>query len=150
MYHITGLGVKRKKKKSFGLLDRARIWYNTGMKKLFATSALALLTGCMSLYTRAPWTEPRIERCYQSSRSVAGLGIICMFPQCMSDCPGDGGFMFENIFTIPLGVLVECEALAESAVDTVCLPVDWPLSASRARKPEPSAGEEVVVPVGRK
>jgi len=113
------------------------------MKKLIMATALALACcGCMNLYTRAPWTDGRIERCYQSSRAVAGLGIICMFPQCMSDCPGDGGFIFENIFTIPVGVLVECEAVVEAAVDTVCLPVDWPLSAWRRRKSEPRRNDE--------
>jgi hypothetical protein len=113
------------------------------MKKLLAIAALAFTAGCMNLCTRAPWTtSQRIESCYQSSRWVAGVGLICMFPQVMSDCPGDGGFVFENVFTIPFGLLVECEAVVEAAVDTVCLPFDWPVSAYRRRERERRRDEE--------
>ena len=102
-----------------------------------ALAAALLCGGCMNLYTRAPWTtSTRVERCYQSSGWVAGVGIVCMFPQMMSDCPGHGGFQVENLLTIPLGLLVECEAVVEAAVDTVCLPFDWPVSAYRRKREE--------------
>jgi len=89
-----------------------------------------LLCGCVNLYTRCPWTDERIDRMYQCSREAAALSIIVAFPQMMSDGPSRG-FMWENIFTIPLGCLCLCDAAVEACIDTVCLPVDWPLAESR-------------------
>lgn len=105
------------------------------MKRLAAIFAVALLSGCINAYTRFPTTAPRIERVYQCSSEAAGLAIVCSFPQCMSDNPGDGGFMWENCLTIPfLGLPCAVDALCEACIDTVLLPVDWPLSASRGDK----------------
>lgn len=103
------------------------------MKRLIAVAALSLTAGCMNMWTRNPLTDTRIERCYQSSSTMAGAVIIVSFPQMMSDCPGDNGFMWENVFTVPLGCLVMCDAACEAVVDTVCLPFDWPISAKRRR-----------------
>ena len=44
--------------------------------------------------------------------------------------------MWENIFTVPLGCLCLCDAVCEAAIDTVCLPFDWPISAKRKRDQE--------------
>lgn len=96
-------------------------------------AALALLlSGCVNCYTRCPGTDGEITEVYQSSRMAAGASLIVAFPQMMSDVPGTGFDPF-NIFTIPLGVLVLGDAVAEAAVDTVCLPVDCPLSRARRK-----------------
>jgi hypothetical protein len=60
------------------------------------------------------------------------MSIIIAFPQAMSDGPSRG-FMWENIFTIPLGCLGLCDAACETVIDTVCLPFDWPISAVRRK-----------------
>ena len=102
------------------------------MKKLLLTIVAATaLCGCVNLYTRMPGTRGRINSVYQSTSTAFSLGFVVMFPQIMSDNPGDGGFMWENCFTIPLGLMVEVDMLLEAVIDTVCLPVDWPLSNAR-------------------
>ena len=103
------------------------------MTRIFRITCAALLLsacGCVNLYTRCPWTDERIERVYQCSREAAGLSILVAFPQMMSDGPHET-YIWENIFTVPLGCLCLCDAVVEACVDTVCLPVDWPLAASR-------------------
>lgn len=102
---------------------------------VLAACALSLASGCANLYTRFPTTNAKIEQVYQSSRQAAGLSIIVAFPQMMSDVPGQG-YMWENIFTVPLGCLCLCDAVCEAAIDTVCLPFDWPISAKRKRDQE--------------
>ena len=102
---------------------------------VIAACALSLASGCVNLYTRFPTTNAKIEQVYQSSRQAAGLSIIVAFPQMMSDVPGQG-YMWENIFTVPLGCLCLCDAVCEAAIDTVCLPFDWPISAKRKRDQE--------------
>lgn len=102
---------------------------------VIAACALSLEAGCVNLYTRFPTTNAKIEQVYQSSRQAAGLSIIVAFPQMMSDAPGQG-YMLENVFTVPLGCLCLCDAVCEAAIDTVCLPFDWPISAKRKRDQE--------------
>jgi len=105
------------------------------MKGLTAIAMAALLCGCINLYTRFPTTDARIERVCQCSREAAALSIVCAFPQMMSDSPGDNGWMWENLLTIPfLGLPCAVDAVCEACIDTVCLPVDWPLSAIREKK----------------
>ena len=103
------------------------------VKHIFcAALLLSACSGCMNLWTRNPFTDTRIERCYQSTSTMAGGALIVAFPQMMSDNPGDGGFMWENCFTIPfMGLPCAVDAVCEACIDTVCLPVDWPLAASR-------------------
>ena len=97
------------------------------MLLMFASAAC----GCVNLYERAPWTNPEIRSVYQCSRAAAGLSVIIAFPQAMSDGPSRG-FMWENLLTIPfLGFPCAVDAVCEACIDTVCLPVDWPLAASR-------------------
>ena len=102
------------------------------MKRIALLIAVAALCGCVNLYTRFPTSDERIESVYQCTREAAALSVIVSFPQMMSDCPGDGGFMWENIFTVPLGCLCLCDSVCEACVDTVCLPFDWPVSAARS------------------
>ena len=96
---------------------------------MLALAAL-LCGGCVNCYTRLPMTATRIERVYQCSCAAAALSVLVAFPQMMSDGPSRG-FMCENIFTVPLGCLCLCDAAAEACIDTVCMPIDWPLSAAR-------------------
>ena len=97
---------------------------------LFLACALAC-SGCVNLYTRFPTTEEQIESVYQCSREAAGLSVLIAFPQIMSDVPKNQGLAVWNLLTIPLGCVCLCDAAAEACIDTVCLPVDWPLAASR-------------------
>ncbi len=98
---------------------------------IIAAIGASLITGCVNCYTRWPTTDEKITMVYQCSREGAGPSVLVAFPQRMSDCPGDNGYMWENIFTVPLGCLCLCDAAVEACIDTVCLPVDWPLAASR-------------------
>ena len=106
----------------------------TRVSRVLCFAALACFCGCVNLYTRFPATDERILRVYQCSREAAGLAVLVAFPQMMSDCPGDYGFLPMNVFTVPLGCMCMCDALVEAVVDTACLPYDWPVSAHRARK----------------
>ncbi len=105
------------------------------MRLLATLLTCAALCGCVNCYTRFPTTNAKIEQVYQSSRQAAGLSIIVAFPQMMSDVPGQG-YMWENIFTVPLGCLCLCDAVCEAAIDTACLPFDWPISVKRKRDQE--------------
>ena len=97
-----------------------------------AALLLSVCSGCMNLWTRNPFTDTRIERCYQSTSTMAGGALIVAFPQMMSDVPSDSNSLNPwNILTVPCGCLVMCDAACEAVVDTICLPVDWPLAASR-------------------
>lgn len=105
------------------------------MKKLMMIAIAITLSGCINCYTRFPTSAPRIERVYQCSRQAAALSIVASFPQMMSDCPSDNGFMWENCFSIPfLGLPCAVDAVCEACIDTVCLPFDWPMSAMRSKE----------------
>ena len=91
-------------------------------------SVVMFCGGCVNCYTRFPTTDARIEEVYQCSRQAAALSLVCAFPQMMSDRPGDNGFMWENVFTIPIGCIGLCDTACEAAIDTVLLPIDWPLA----------------------
>lgn len=105
------------------------------MKKLLLMVLMAcILSGCMNLWTRNPMTDTEITSVYQSSRLMAGSAIIVAFPQMMSDCPYEPGFILMNLISIPIGGLVMCDAVCEAVLDTVFLPFDWPISAYRDDK----------------
>ncbi len=103
------------------------------MRKVFPILLAAIMSGCMNCYVRAPWTDGRIERVYECSREVAALSVICAFPQMMSDSPStSGSWCWANLFTVPfMGLPCAVDALCEGVVDTVCLPIDWPLAEAR-------------------
>lgn len=101
-------------------------------RRVFTVSVIACACGCVNCYTRFPTTNERIESVYQCSREAVALSVLIAFPQAMSDGPSRG-FMWENIFTIPLGCLCLCDAACEAVIDTVCLPFDWPISAVRRK-----------------
>lgn len=103
---------------------------------LFLFAACSALSGCVNCYTRWPTTDKRIYRVYQSSREAAALSVLASFPQAMSDGPSRG-FVWENLLTITfLGLPCAADAVCEACIDSACLPVDWPLAASRKRKRE--------------
>lgn len=104
------------------------------MKKTFAIIILSLASGCVNLLTtRNPFSDCKVGQAYQSTRMAAGASVIVAYPQMMSTTGGNG-FEFVNIFTIPLGLLVFCDAVCEFPVDTVCLPFDIPMSISRDKQ----------------
>lgn len=103
----------------------------TRLSHIICFAVLASACGCVNCYTRWPTTYERITEVYQCSREAAQLSILFSFPQVMSDGPSRG-FMRENLLTIPfMGLPCAVDAVCEACIDTVCLPVDWPLSAAR-------------------
>lgn len=100
------------------------------MRTLATAVLCTALSGCMNLCVRAPWTGARIERVYQQTLMAAGGSILVMYPQLMSGS-GDGTVKWWNCLTVPLGCVCFCDAICEACVDTICLPVDWPLASSR-------------------
>ena len=101
------------------------------MKRLFAIALLAL-GGCLNCYERFPTTAPRIESVYQCTRGAAALTTIASFPQMMGN---DRGFRWANLITVPfLGLPCAVDTICEACVDTVLLPVDWPLTAARNKE----------------
>lgn len=103
------------------------------MKTIYAITAsllLAVSSGCMNLYTRCPGTDREIASCYQSTECMLTLSCVVAFPQVMSP-GGSDEFYWENLFTIPCGLLCLCDTACEAVIDTVMLPVDYPLSRYR-------------------
>ena len=101
------------------------------MKKLLAILVLCIsFTGCVNVCTRNPWSRTRIEDTYQCTQEAAGISWIIMFPQTMG-YGNSNGFMLENIFTVPLGLVGFCDTACEAVLDTICLPYDWPVSNHR-------------------
>ena len=100
---------------------------------IIASIGVSLMTGCVNLYTRCPGTDEKITQVYQCSREAAALAVIGSFPQMMSDNPStSGSWCWENLISIPfIGLPFAVDAVCEACIDTVCLPVDWPLAASR-------------------
>lgn len=97
------------------------------MKKII-TAVVAcsiMFGGCVNIaFTRNPFSDSKIGGCYQSTRIAACAAVVVAFPQMMSDNPSDYDFMFGNIFTVPLSVVVFADAICESPIDTLCLPYD--------------------------
>ena len=104
------------------------------IKTILMVLALLVTSGCINLYTRAPFTDKKIERTYQSSGEAFGLSIIVSFPQIMSDNPSTPDFMVENIFTIPCGMVVAADGCVEFALDTVFWPCDKILAINRKKE----------------
>ena len=103
------------------------------MKRLITMCAVAICAGCVNLYTRCPGTDEKITQVYQCSREAAALAVIGAFPQMMSDNPStSGSWCWENLISIPfIGLPFAVDAVCEACIDTVCLPVDWPLAELR-------------------
>ena len=78
-----------------------------------------------------------------------------MFPQVMSwrgdvkeETSTRETFVMENLITIPFGVIGYCDTACEAVIDTVCLPIDWPLTSYRDRKlNEKAEGVRVAVDI---
>lgn len=108
-------------------------WIALALGLVFAGAICSALGGCVNAYTRFPATDKKIERIYQSTGEAYSLSIIVMFPQLMSDNPGSRGLRVENIVSIPIGCIGLCDTACEAAVDTICLPFDWPVSEYRKK-----------------
>lgn len=101
---------------------------------LFLFAACSALSGCVNIaYTRNPLSDSRIQKTYQSTGIALSASYVIAFPQIMSPTGGDG-LMLANIVSIPLGCVGLVDTACEAVIDTVCLPVDCPLAASRKRK----------------
>jgi hypothetical protein len=87
------------------------------------------MCGCVNFCVRVLGTD-RIEETYQCTKTAAGFSYVLAFPQVMSPTGGEH-FMWENLFSIPVGIVGFADTACEAVIDTVCLPVDWPLSAYR-------------------
>ena len=97
---------------------------------LIASLMLLATAGCMNLYTRCPGTDREIASCYQSTEWMFTLSYVVAFPQVMSPGSADE-FYWENIITIPCGLVCLADTACEAVVDTVCLPFDYPISIYR-------------------
>lgn len=99
------------------------------MKKLITILSIALLSGCMNLYTRCPFTDKKIENVYQSTEFMFPFSCVVMFPQVMS--PGSDGLYWENVITIPAGIVCFGDTACELVLDTVFYPADYFIVKSR-------------------
>lgn len=100
-------------------------------KSVYVIAICALVSGCMNVRVRMPWTETKIADVYQCSMGTFCMAYICAFPQVMSDCPGSNKLEAYNILTVPLSLLFVADAILETAVDTVFLPADYLLKKNR-------------------
>ncbi len=96
-----------------------------------AVSLLLATSGCMNLYTRCLGTDRKIESCFQSTRWMGTMSVVVAFPQIMSPGSSDE-FYWENLITIPCGLVCLADTACEAVLDTACLPFDYPLSRYRA------------------
>ena len=89
-----------------------------------AASLLLSLSGCMNIYTRCPGTSTRIESCYQSTEQMFALSYVICFPQIISPGASDS-FYWENIITVPCGIVCYLDTACEAVLDTAFLPFDY-------------------------
>ena len=94
---------------------------------LVVSMCVAFLSGCCNVMTRNPISDMQIGSCYQSTGLACTAAALVAFPQSMGAGPTPG-FIPENIFTIPLGIVVLADGTCEFCLDTVFLPVDYFLS----------------------
>ena len=99
---------------------------------MLVCASMSFLCGCVNVCVRGLAMD-RIEETYQCTKTAFGFSYVLMFPQVMSPTGGEH-FMWENLLTIPVGVIGFADTACEAVIDTVCLPVDWPLSAYRNKK----------------
>lgn len=94
------------------------------MKAATLALAAALLTGCMNMYTRCPCTNANIIETYQSTKYMASMSFVVMFPQVMMPSGSNKLMLPENFISIPIGCLFFADTVCEAAVDTALWPVD--------------------------
>ena len=114
------------------------------MRFLKYIAVLALLSsGCVNMYTRCPGTAASIMDTYQCTDTAWSITWITAFPQIMAPMDS-GGFMAENLLTIPLSLIPAADTVCEAAIDTVCWPFDRMIADSRktAEKPAKQAEPE--------
>lgn len=107
------------------------------MKRFQIVTLCALvvfLCGCINMmYTRNPLSSARINSIFESTDIAWTLSYVVAFPQTVGLMRG-GDLMVENLISVPCGCVVLVDAACEAVIDTVCLPVDWPLSRYRSKK----------------
>lgn len=94
------------------------------MKAATLALAAALLSGCMNMYTRCPGTNANVTETYQSTKYMACMSFVVMFPQVMMPSGSNKPMLPENLISIPIGCLFFADVACEVAVDTVLWPVD--------------------------
>lgn len=122
------------------------------MLKFAAGIVLACsLTGCVNLYVRCPGTSSKIATVYQSTQAAAALSYVIMFPQVISwrgaqveaRSSSRETFVMENLITIPIGCIGFCDTACEAVIDTVLLPIDWPLTYYRDKQLDKKTKKDV-------
>lgn len=94
------------------------------MKAAALSLAAALLSGCMNMYTRCPGTDAKVIETYQSTKCMASMSFVVMFPQVMMPSGCNKPMLPENLISIPIGCLFFADTACEAAVDTALWPVD--------------------------
>ena len=117
--------------------DEAATWFGRMYMILLSIGMaciMSVLSGCVNLYTRLPFTGSTIESCYQSTDTAAALALVGSFPQAMA-ASGDNGVKWYNAFTITfIGLPLIADTACEAILDTVFLPADYFISESRHGK----------------
>ena len=93
------------------------------MKKIVVIVSMLLMSGCINLYTRSPFTNVKIERPWQSTQTAADLSYVVMFPQTLSPA-SNRGFSPANLISVPIGCLCWIDVVCEAIIDTLLWPVD--------------------------
>lgn len=93
------------------------------MKCICMFLMMIILSGCMNLYVRCPFTDEKIEQTYQCTKETFVFSYVVIFPQVMS--PNGPNFVVENFVTIPIGCLFFIDVACETAIDTVSWPIDY-------------------------
>ena len=112
------------------------------VQKIIGTLCVLFLTGCVNCYLRCPGTSSKITTVYQSTQAAAALSYVIMFPQVISwrgtepeeRASSRETFVMENLITIPFGMIGYCDTACEAVIDTVLLPIDWPLTYYRDKQ----------------
>ena len=93
------------------------------MKRFLFLALAVLMSGCVNLYIRSPFTDAKVERPWQSTSDAASFSYVVMFPQVLS--PGsDKGFMAANLISVPAGCLLWIDVACEAVIDTLLWPID--------------------------
>ncbi len=98
---------------------------------VFASAMLLLVSGCMNLYVRCPFTNATIDETYMCTKEAAAYSYVIMFPQVMS--PNSARLLPENAITIPIGCICFIDVACEVILDTLLWPADKVISSSRSR-----------------
>lgn len=108
----------------------------------YAASLALVCFGCANIVMRTPISREPIDCVYKPTREQALFTAMCACPQVFLSPTGGFYFCVENVFTIPLAIVPAADLVVEAVLDTVFLPVDWPLAAARQKKTSGNPAEE--------